>query len=1267
MTGPLTPTDDAWKQRVQDLEKTLQSREAILDSLPDHVVIQDVNHRVRWANRAACQSLGLDRSSVMKGRCHELWCSQADPCPDCPMPEAMQTGAQVSVVKTTPDGRIWRIRCTPLADARGAATTMIEVTEEITERMRVYQAQQEAEGNRKLMLDTMQEMLAYHDTELRVKWANRAAAESVGQEVEDLVGRHCYEIWQRRDTPCDSCPVLEAMETGRPRETEAVTPDGRVYRIRGYPIYDENGRLKGAVEYGIDITESKRAEEALKKREAIFRAVFEQAPCAVLLLDPETGEAVEFNEQAYRMLGYSREAFQELRLADIEVQESPEEIERHTERLIRDGEDTFETRHRTRDGRILHVLVNSRAISLHGKPYLVSLWTDITEQKQAEEAIREREARLRVLFESAADAMYVSELDGRVVQVNEQASRQTGYREDELLQMNVVDIDAKTRTPEELGAVFQTLSVGRPLTLQSSHRKKDGSAFPVEITISLLEAIEGPRVLGIARDISERKEAEEALKAQHAKLKSLFDYSGEAIALLDTENRIQDANRAFEEVFGYALEEARGQVIERLICPERFYPESGRLDRQSLAVGGIKGVELIRKRKDGTEIDVRASAGPIKAGEDVIGRFVVFDDISDQKKAAARISLMAEMLDDAPGSITVHDTDGRFLYANQKTFDLHGYDQDEFMAVNLHDLDVPATEALLEERFRRIAEDSEASFEVAHFRKDGTAFPLTVLAKAIDWQGMPAVLSIAVDISERKMAEEALQRVRFSIENLTDTVLWVDENGHFTDVNEAACRRLGYSREEMLTLGVADIDPHYPQGSWPSQWEEMQRRGVMLIESEHLTKNGDLIPMELVIHHQVFGSKRYNCVLGRDISERRKAEAEREKLEAQLRQSQKMEAVGTLAGGIAHDFNNILGIIVGNAELSMMEIPEWSPAQECLQEVRQATLRARELVTQILLFARQKEQVISRIHVGPIARESLKMLRASIPSTVDIRHQIEEGALAVLADPSQIQQIIMNLCTNAAQVLEAEGGTLTFTMIGVALEGPMLTTTGPIPKGRYLRLQVSDTGPGISPDHLERIFDPFFTTKGVGEGTGLGLAVVHGIVQGINGGIHVESREGQGTTFSVFLPASEAEPEEGEEVHEPSFPRGTERILFVDDEPMILKLGQRMLERQGYRVETRASGTDALACFRQNPDRFDLVITDMTMPAMRGDRLAGEILDIRPDVPVILCTGFSKQISEERARSVGVRAFVMKPLTHGELARTVRRVLDEEPPDPTSP
>ena len=240
------PTYEELERRVQILEEALHDREAILDRLPDHVVIQDLEHRILWSNKTACNSLGLDRSEIMNRKCHELWASRSNPCSDCPMPEALQNSAQASIEKITPDGKSWRIRCCPLPDRQGQQTRVLEVTEDISEDVRNRKIQRESEEIRELILDTMQEMLAYHDTNLRVKWANKAAAESVGKKPEDLIGLHCYKIWQQRDVPCEDCPVVKALETGSDHEIETATPDGRIYKIRGYPIYDENKNIIGA-------------------------------------------------------------------------------------------------------------------------------------------------------------------------------------------------------------------------------------------------------------------------------------------------------------------------------------------------------------------------------------------------------------------------------------------------------------------------------------------------------------------------------------------------------------------------------------------------------------------------------------------------------------------------------------------------------------------------------------------------------------------------------------------------------------------------------------------------------------------------------------------------------------------------------------------------------------------------------------------------------------------------------------------------------------
>jgi PAS domain S-box-containing protein len=505
-----------------------------------------------------------------------------------------------------------------------------------------------------------------------------------------------------------------------------------------------------------------------------------------------------------------------------------------------------------------------------------------------------------------------------------------------------------------------------------------------------------------------------------------------------------------------------------------------------------------------------------------------------------------------------------------------------------------------------------------------------------------------------------MKSVKLQFENIQDIYYEASLAGKIIEISPSVSSISGYTREELIGGDLYNL------------YAEPEKRAAFLdfllsqgkvndYEIDILDKDGSVRSFSLAasIVRDDQGQPIKIVGLLRDISERKKADREKSQLQIKLQQAQKMEAIGTLAGGIAHDFNNILGVIVGNAELAMLDLPETNPAHNNLQEVREAALRARDLVNQILVFARQKEHHIATIQVGPIAKESLKMLRSSIPTTVEIRQKIHKGLPTVLADPSSIQQIIMNLCTNAAQSMDLEGGTLEVTLNATKLDAPRDTLTGRLSQGRYLELRIRDTGPGIAEQHVERIFDPFFTTKEVGEGTGLGLAVVHGIVQDRQGGITVETDEGKGTTFTVYLPASGGEPHETEKGQEKDLPFGTERVLFVDDEPTIRMMIKKMLERQGYEVQTRGNGAEALESFKQDPRHFDLVVTDMTMPGMTGDKLAESMLAIRPDLPIILCTGYNKKISKEKARDLGIRAFVMKPLTQNDFAHTVRRVLDE--------
>jgi len=391
----------------------------------------------------------------------------------------------------------------------------------------------------------------------------------------------------------------------------------------------------------------------------------------------------------------------------------------------------------------------------------------------------------------------------------------------------------------------------------------------------------------------------------------------------------------------------------------------------------------------------------------------------------------------------------------------------------------------------------------------------------------------------------------------------------------------------------------------------------------------------------------------------RQADEALQQLESQLQRAERMEAIGTLAGGIAHDFNNILGAIMGYTELARMDMPETSRAAAKLDEVLKAGTRAKELVRQILTFSRQTKKEAKPLEVSLVVKEALKLLRASIPTTIEIRKKIATGPNIVMADPTQIHQIVMNLCTNAAQAMQETGGILTIELTGVEIDIATAHQYVGLEPGPYVRISISDTGKGMDPQVRERIFDPFFTTKDPGKGTGLGLSVVHGIVKACKGAITVYSEIGKGSTFHVYLRKIESmkapEPEKVE-----ALSTGTECILFVDDEEALARLGKETLRELGYDAVCRTSSIEALEAFRAQPERFDLVITDQTMPNMTGKDLAKEIMAIRPGIPVIVCTGYSQVFSEEEANDIGISAFLMKPVSIRELGKTIRQVLDKK-------
>ncbi len=471
----------------------------------------------------------------------------------------------------------------------------------------------------------------------------------------------------------------------------------------------------------------------------------------------------------------------------------------------------------------------------------------------------------------------------------------------------------------------------------------------------------------------------------------------------------------------------------------------------------------------------------------------------------------------------------------------------------------------------------------------------------------------------------------------------------------------GYSNAEVSSLKAPDSYYSEEDIKKAKEYVETLLTGdTSNIELQFICKDGQLLPTEYSssIIKDVDGNPKAILAIGRDLSERKKDEKEREELEKQLLHAQKMEAIGTIAGGIAHDFNNILSAIVGFTEMAKIETAEDSRAAASLNEVLQASQRATGLVRQILTFSRKGDHQREALQPYLVAREALKLMRASLPATIEIQEDMDPACGYVLADPTKIHQTIVNLCTNALHAMEDETGTIKVSMARSELSNDDVLGHPGVSPGAFIELIVADSGCGMDQQTQQRIFEPYFTTKETGKGTGLGLSVVLGIVQDYGGMITVNSERGKGTTFHVYFPAISEEIQKSEVAKDEPLPIGTERILTVDDEKAIVTLHKSVLSRLGYTVTTMTSSSDALELFKIDVKNFDLIITDQTMPVLSGANFAQEVLRLRPDMPIVLCTGYSSTLSKEKALAIGIKKYVEKPLDSKDLARIVRCVLD---------
>lgn len=637
----------------------------------------------------------------------------------------------------------------------------------------------------------------------------------------------------------------------------------------------------------------------------------------------------------------------------------------------------------------------------------------------------------------------------------------------------------------------------------------------------------------------------------------------------------------------------------------------------------------------------------------------------------SQCSFLQTLMDAVPHPVFYKDKQFRYLGCNTAFERFIGMNRKEVIGRRLPDLWAPDLAAVHERADVTLLGGSGPEtivYEAAVQSADGCRHDVVLHKAVFGGRGVEGLIGVIQDVTESKMAERALRRSEQRLAMaLAASRMGVWEWDARTDKSfwSPECLEILKLDDDCATFD-SFLEMVHPDDI--ARAEDMRRkvregRAVGPEDFRVVGPRGDGERWVSCIGEPEYDEKgKVLRVVGtvQDITDRKDAEEVRSRVDAQLRQAQKMEALGTLAGGIAHDFNNILGIIIGYTEMAAWDIDEDRQEHKCLQQVLKASSRAKDLVQQILAFSRLGDQEKKPVQVGLIVKEAMKMLRASLPSTIEIKMKVSARA-AVLADPTQIHQVLMNLCTNAAHAMRDNGGVLDVSLTEESLQPETIPPHMGLAPGSCVKLVVRDTGHGIASAFLDRIFEPFFTTKEPGAGTGLGLAVVHGIVENHGGVINVESQPGKGACFEVILPALENTPLQ-EPLNVESIPRGRERILVVDDEPALAASLKEMLDRLGYSVESRTDSREALEFFRSRliEAPFDLVITDMTMPRLTGEDLAVELLRTRPGMPILICTGFSEKMDAERAKAMGIRGFFMKPALMGTLARMVRDALDEK-------
>jgi len=882
------------------------------------------------------------------------------------------------------------------------------------------------------------------------------------------------------------------------------------------------------------------------------------------------------------------------------------------------------------------------------------------------------------LLEAAPDAIVAVRVDGLIALVNAQAERLFGYGREEMVGQPVeilVPAAARDLHPRHRGGY---LSDPRPRPMgagmELAARRRDGTEFPAEISLSAIDTDEGLLVTAAVRDVTDRRKAAEAA----SRLASIVQSSHDAIIGKTLGGVVTSWNPGACRLYGYTAAEMLGRNAEVLFPPGRQGEETQLLAR--IAAGDRVDQYLTeRARADGTAVVVSLTLSPIlDAAGRIAGVASVSRDVGERQRAGARFR---GLLEAAPDAIVGVDSDGRVALVNRQAERLFGYPREELVGQPVEVLVPDAVRPVHPGHRGRYLSDPRprpmgAGMALAGRRRDGTEFPAEISLSALDTEEGVLVAAAVRDVSDRQKAEA---KFRGLLEAAPDAIVGVGPDGRVALANAQAERLFGYPREELVGQPVEILVPHGVRGIHPAHrsryFADPQQRpmgaGMQLAARR---KDGTEFPAEISLSALDTEDGLLVSAAVRDVTERieaqaererLKAQAERERLEGQLHQSQRLESLGQLAGGVAHDFNNLLGAILNYAAFVEEELTAaaarpggeiWLPVGRDVEQIRRAAERATNLTHQLLAFGRREVVQPRVLNLNDVVAEVEQLLRRSIGEHIELATALAGELWPVLADPGQLEQVLVNLAVNARDAMPG-GGTLTIDTANLLVDDDYAAQRHGLKTGRHVRLRVSDTGAGMPRHVLDRVFEPFFTTKPKGEGTGLGLATIYGIITQADGHAQIYSEPGLGTTFTALLPATNQAPAPAEPpIPDTTRARGGETVLVVEDEDAMREVTRRILARNGYQVITAATGADAVELAARLEREIHLLITDVIMPQMLGREVADRIRATRPAIRTLYMSGYAHPVLASQGTLDPGVILLEKPFTEPALLDKIKEV-----------